>query len=178
MYVITCLTVRTSHWSLGASLDHRSFRIFPSPRTSSGGLLTSLGSGHGSWEGPEAQDLLGLVLWTSRWSGWTSWEALEDYPRDPWTSWEILVFSQGGLGGPLGCSPGSGRHKWYQSILTAGRSLIEWSLGKISKYVLLSKRNKLFFPCLSHLSILIIFFASHLTLFSSYLFACLNVLQS
>lgn len=75
------------------------------------GLLTSLRSGRGSWGGPEPQDLLGLVPWTFRRSGWTSWEAWKDCPRDPLDL----------LGGPSGLpvrswrtswvSPWSGRHR-------------------------------------------------------------------
>ena len=41
-----------------------------------------------------------------------------------------------GPGGSLGCPRIGSSQKWYQSILTASRNLVEWSLVKISKCIL------------------------------------------
>lgn len=44
------------------------------------------------------------------------------------------------LGRPLGGPRVWSLQKWYQSLTTAGRNLVEWTLVKISKFILPQKK--------------------------------------
>ena len=144
---------------LGTGSDHRGHGTFPSHNppflefgpagTSSQVVLSgTTGSPYGSTEGTCG---LGKVSGPKTSSGWnprSSSGPTGPLERSGRCHRETI---QDVLGGPSGLfrrswrssrvSPGSGRHKWYQSILTVGRSLIEWSLSKSSKCVLLNKKR-------------------------------------